>query len=91
MRALVTLVTVMGVLIILGVVTIAVTIVHRLSEPALTAGAETLLEEPMGTRMAAVAASGNRLAVVLSGGGPDRLLLIDPQSGKVVGRLALAR
>ena len=66
MRALVTLVSVMGVLIVLGVLTIAVTIFHRLSGPGSTAGAETLLEEPAGTRMAAIAAAGDRLAVVLS-------------------------
>ena len=89
MRALVTWVVVMGVLIVLGVGALAVAIVHRLSGPP--ARAETLLEEPQGTRMTGVATAGDRMAVLLSGGGPDRLLLIDPRLGTVVGRVGLAR
>ena len=49
MRALVGLVAVMGVLIVVGVAGLAVTIVHRLG--ASPAQADTLLEEPAGTRM----------------------------------------
>jgi hypothetical protein len=33
----------------------------------------------------------DRLVVQLHGGGPDRILLIDPASGAVVGRATLGR
>ena len=89
MRALVTLVTVMGVLIVAGVIGIAVTIAHRLGGASMRA--ETFLEEPAGTRMGGVAVSADRMAVVLSGGGPDRLVLINTRDGRVVGRVGLAR
>ena len=41
--------------------------------------------------MQALGAAGDRLAVLLQGGGPDRVLLLDPRSGQVVGRVGLAR
>jgi len=47
------------------------------------------LGEPDGTRIAGVAAAGDRLAVQLQGGGPDRIVLVDPRSGAVVGRIGL--
>ncbi len=88
MRALLTLVVVMGVLIIAGVVGVLVTIMHHISGPAFTV--QTVLQEPAGTRMQSVASAGDRFAVILSGGGADRLVMIDARSGKVVGRVALA-
>ena len=88
MRALLTLVVVMGVLIVAGVAGVAVTIVHRLGGAPVRAA--TVLEEPVGTRMGGVAASSDGVAVLLSGGGPDRLVLIDPRDGRVVGRVGLA-
>ncbi len=89
MRGLVVLVALMGVLIVAGVAGVAVTITHRLG--AAPAQAETLLEEPVGTRMGGVAAVADHLAVLLSGGGPDRVVLIDPRTGRVVGRVGLVR
>jgi hypothetical protein len=50
-----------------------------------------VLDEPAGTRIAGIAAAGDRLAVQLQGGGADRVVLVDPRSGAVVGRIALAR
>ena len=88
MRALLTLVVVMGVLIVAGVVGLLVTILHRVAGPA--AAVETVLHEPVGTHMQSVTSVGDRLAVVLSGGTADRLVMIDARSGKVVGRVALA-
>ncbi len=89
MRAMLAVVIAMGVLIVLGVATLAVTVVRRLSVPALQAA--LVLDEPAGTRMQALGAAGDRLAVLLQGGGPDRVLLLDPRSGQVVGRVGLAR
>ena len=90
MRALVAAVVVMGVLIVAGVATLAVTIVRRLAAPPLQAAAATL-DEPAGTHMQQLAAAGDRLAVLLSGGGPDRIVLLDPRSGQVTGRIGLPR
>jgi hypothetical protein len=50
-----------------------------------------LLDEPVGTMIAGIAAVHDRLAVQLHGGGVDRVVLIDPVSGAVVGRVTLAR
>lgn len=49
-----------------------------------------VLDEPAGTHIAAVSAYGGGLAVTLSGGGPDRVVLLDGAL-RVVGRISLAR
>ena len=102
-RALLTVVVVMGVLIVAGVLTLAITIFHRLGpSPAGTAtlleatavpgnATTTLLDEQPGTRIQSVTATGDRLAVLLQGGGADRIVLLDPRSGQVVGHIGLAR
>jgi hypothetical protein len=89
MRAMLTLVVVMGVLIVAGLATLAITILHRLSAPAMAAA--LVLDEPAGTHMQSLSAAGDRLAVLLQGGGPDRVVLLDPRSGQVVGRVGLPR
>ena len=87
MRAMLAVVIVMGVLIVLGVATLAVTVVRRLSGPTLQA--PLVLNEPSGTHMLGMTSAGDRLAVLLQGGGPDRILLLDPRSGQVLGRIGL--
>jgi hypothetical protein len=94
MRAVKIATIVMGVLILLGTTVILVTIVKRtvsgpagLPEKAFAA----VLDEPAGTEIAGIAAVRDRLAVQLHGGGVDRVLLIDPVSGAVVGRVSLTR
>jgi hypothetical protein len=89
----------MGVLILLGTTVIVVTIIRRvisgpvgLPEKPFAA----VLDEPEGTAIVGIAQVGTaqareRLAVHLRGGGPDRVLLIDPGSGAIVGRVSLAR
>jgi hypothetical protein len=65
-----------------------------LSSEASTAAAApgpVVLDEPAGTRIAGIAAAGDRLAVQLQGGGADRVVLVDPRSGAVTGRITLAR
>jgi hypothetical protein len=90
MRGLQAAVILMGVLIVVGVGVIGLTIVRRLGAPV--PGAVTLvLDEPAGTRMMSAAAAGDRLAVLLQGGGPDRVVLVDPHTGTVAGRVGLAR
>ena len=104
MRALKILTAVMGVLIIAGVVVIGVTIMHRLNGPTTppTTAAPTVsamptqpampatLDEPAGTSIAQVSADGDRVVLLLHGGGPDRVLIIVARSGAVLGRTALA-
>ena len=90
MAALKAAVVVMGVLIIAGVAVIAAVIVQRVlaSPPASVAA---LLDEPAGTRIAGVSAASDRLAMRLEGGGPDRVVVVDLRTGRVVARAALAR
>jgi hypothetical protein len=91
MRALLTLTIVMGVLIMLGTATVAVTIMHRIGAAAPRPVAGGVLDEPAGTRIIGATSYGDRLALVLQGGGPDRVVLFDPASGRSVGRVSLAR
>ena len=84
----------MGVLIVLGTTVILVTIVKRTMSgpPALPDKAfAALLDEPVGTGIIGITSVHDRLAVQLHGGGPDRVVLIDPTSGAVVGRIGLTR
>jgi hypothetical protein len=103
MRALKTVTIVMGVLIVLGTVTLLVLLARRSAAPsaapagvpvavAVPAGGafSATLAEPEGTRIVGVSQGGDRLAVSLQGGGPDRVVLVDPHSGAVVGRVGLA-
>ncbi|HUA76122.1 MAG TPA: DUF6476 family protein [Acetobacteraceae bacterium] len=95
MRFLKVAVVVMGVLIVLGTTTLVVVIIHRLSAvPAVSAGGATAtaapLDEPAGTRITAMVPVANGLALALSGGGEgDRVVVIDPASGRVVRRILL--
>ena len=88
MRALTGLVIFMGLLIVGGVAVIVVTLIHRAGAPSL-AVADILLTEPEGTHIATIAPAGDRLGVLLQGGGPDRVVFVDAAHGRVVGHLAL--
>ena len=97
MRGLLVAVIVMGVLIIAGVGVIVVTISHRLSAPRpaasvpATGPASVVLDEPVGTRIVAIAAAAERVALGLQGGGPDRVVVIDTVTGQIAARASLAR
>lgn len=96
MRALKIAVIVMGVLIVAGTVVLIVGVARRSGTPTVTvAGLPALvtavLEEPEGTHIAGIAAVQDRLAVQLQGGGGDRVVLVDPRTGAVAGRISLAR
>ena len=81
MRGLQVLVIVMGVMIVAGVVVLGVAISRRVGGPAVEAVAHTL-DAPPGTRIVGVAAVADRLGVALQGGGPDRVVLFDPRTGR---------
>jgi hypothetical protein len=91
MRALLVLTVVMGVLIVAGVGVVAVTIMHRIGGTTPHALAGGILDEPAGTHILSVNAYGDRLAIVLQGGGADRIVLFDPVTGHSFGRISLAR
>lgn len=80
-------VVIMGVLIVAGTVVIAVTIANRLGgqrPPPALAG----LGEPEGSRIVGIAPAGERLAVHVTGGGrEDRIVIVDPATHRVLGRL----
>jgi hypothetical protein len=92
MRALLAAVVIMGVLIVAGVVTVVVTIAQRVAGSASPAVAvQAVLDEPAGTRIIGAALAPDRLALTLQGGGPDRVVVLDPRSGRIVARATLAR
>jgi hypothetical protein len=90
MRMLKAAVVVMGVLILAGVTVLVVVIVGRLSAPA-GPPMRAVLDEPAGTRIVAISALPDRLALQLQGGGPDRVVVLDMRSGRELGRAMLAR
>ncbi len=97
MRALKVVTIVMGVMIVAGTSVLVAVIAHRIAtrttDGAPGAGGapfSVVLDEPAGTRIAGAAAAADRLAVRLQGGGSDRIILVDPQSGVVAGRITLA-
>jgi hypothetical protein len=96
MRALKIAVIVMGVLIVVGTTALIVGVARRASGPAVPVAAalpaviDATLQEPPGTRIVGIAVVQDRLTVQLQGGGVDRVVLIDPRSGAVLGRISLA-
>lgn len=89
MRILTALTVAMGVLILLGTTVLVIALVKR---PGIAPGAIALtLDEPAGTRIAALATVADRLVLELQGGGPDRVVLVDPRSGAIAGRITLRR
>lgn len=93
MRVLMAVTIGMGVLILVGTTLVIVTIARRMTAPrARPEGVVSLrLDAPAGTRIGSIAATGDRLAVELQGGGADRILLIDPDTGAVTGRITLGQ
>lgn len=89
MRALKIMTVVMGLLIVVGVVVLGITLNQRLAAPKLTAPA--LLDEPEGTRIVKISTSGDRVVLLLQGGGPDRVVVFDARQGQITARTGLAR
>jgi hypothetical protein len=80
----------MGVLIVVATTVLVVVIARRIGTVGTPpASVAVLLDEPAGTRIAGIAAAGDRLAVQLQGGGADRVVLVDPRTGAVAGRIGL--
>lgn len=91
MRLLRIAVVVMGVLIVAGTVALVVVLVQRASSRSPASAGPATLDEPPGTRIVGASAAQDRVAVQLQGGGPDRVVVVDTRTGRVVARVALAR
>jgi len=83
-------VVVMGVLIVVGVLGLVVVLAQRMSAGSAPI-ASIMLDEPAGTRIAGTSAAADRIALRLEGGGPDRVVLVDMKTGRVLGHVTLAR
>jgi hypothetical protein len=81
------LVGVMGVLIVFGTVGLTVAIVQRLSARGEPAVGLADLGQPAGTRIIGVAAAEGRIAVLVARPDGERVLLLEPRGGRVVGEL----
>ena len=77
---------VMTALIVAGVAVIVATVVRRAAAPGMVA-APVALAEPPGSRIAAVSGAGDRMFVTLTGGGPDRVMVLDARDGRVLLRV----
>ncbi len=91
-RALLGLVIGLAVLIVGGFAVVVTTLAHRVLAPerAHPVEATITLGEPPGTRVSALVANGDRLALLLQGGGSDRVVLIDTQDGRRVGTISIS-
>lgn len=104
MRGLKVAVVGMGVLIVVGVVGLVAAVAYRsASRSASVAPAQggvalpatilpdLLLDEPAGSRIAAVGQGDGRTVLLVQGGGPDRVVVVDGRTGQVLQRVRLAR
>jgi hypothetical protein len=90
MRFLKVLTIVMGVLIVVATTVLLALVAQRFgASRTVPTALAVLLDEPVDTRIAGIAGAGDRLAVQLQGGGPDRVLLVDPRTGAVTARIGL--
>ncbi|PZW46732.1 hypothetical protein C8P66_10811 [Humitalea rosea] len=90
MGALKILVTVMGVLIVAGTVTLVVLLVQRAGGGAEAPRMATSLGQPAGTTIGGMAAAEGRIAVWVHRPDGDRVLLLDPRRGTIAGEVRLA-
>lgn len=88
MRALKISIGIMTTLIVVGLVVLVMTITQRLSVSRPTA--PSVLDEPAGTHITQISAAGDRLTLLLQGGGPDRVIVLDLRQGQVMLRTGLA-
>ncbi len=83
-------IAVMTTLIVVGIAVIGVTIARRLSSLPAGTSAPISLDQPAGTHIVSLASTPDRLAVLVQGGGPDRILLLDPKTFKQLGEVQVS-
>ena len=89
MRALKVLVVVMGVMIVVGTVTLGVLIAKKVGGGAgSSAQYESMgLGEAVGTRIVGIAGIGDRLALLMNEGDRSWVVVVDPKTNAVTGRI----
>ena len=90
-RALKVLVAVMGVLILVGTVTLVALIVQRAGGGGAPARLDLALDQPDGTRLTGIAPAEGGLALWVTRPDGDRVVLVDPRRGRVAGEIRLGR
>jgi len=91
-RPLLIAVVAMGVLILLVTTVVVVKLVKDMvNGPASVTLTTTMLRQPAGSHIVTITTVGDRLGVLVTGGGPDRILFVEPDSGKVAGQLMLGQ
>jgi hypothetical protein len=97
MRGLYVAVGVLSVLLVVGGIAVVGTEIARSGgkhAPVGGAGVgmgQVVLDEPAGTRIVGAGGVGGDLAVLLQGGGPDRVVVVDAATGRVAGGVRLGR
>jgi hypothetical protein len=82
----------MGVLILVATTVVVVKLVKDVvAGPASVTLTTTMLRQPPGSHIVTIAAVDGRLSILLNGGGPDRILFVDPATGKIAGQLMLGQ
>ena len=82
----------MGVLILVATTVVVVKMVKDVvAGPASVTLTTTMLRQPPGSHIVTIAAVDGRLSILLNGGGPDRILFVDPATGKIAGQLMLGQ
>jgi hypothetical protein len=91
-RPLLIVVIAMAVLIFIVTTVVVVKLIKDfVTSPAPVTMTAATLRQPLGSHIVTITTVGSRLAVLLSGGGPDRVLLVDPDNGRVAGQLLLSQ
>jgi hypothetical protein len=82
----------MGVLILLVTTVVVVKLVRDVvTAPASVTLTTTMLHQPAGSQIVTITTVDGRLGVLLKGGGPDRILFVDPDTGRIAGQLMLGQ
>jgi hypothetical protein len=90
-RGLKILVVVMGLLIVGGTLTLLLLIVQRVGGTGESARWEMALDQPEGTRIAGIAAAEGGLGIWVARPDGDRVLLVEPRGGRLIGEVRLGR
>jgi hypothetical protein len=91
-KPLLILVIAMAVLILLVTTVVVVKLVKDMvAAPASVTLTTTMLHQPAGSHIVTITAVDGRLGVLISGGGPDRILFVEPGTGRVAGQLMLGQ
>jgi hypothetical protein len=91
-RPLLIVVIAMGVLILLVTTVVVVKLVKDMvtAPPSVTL-TTTMLRQPAGSHIVTITTVDGRLGVLINGGGPDRILFVEPNTGRVAGQLMLGQ